>query len=175
MSSTNPKLTLAELMAQFPHPGELVWIGLRPAKSQPMLSVAEVFADKNSGLTGDRYRGRDAKRQVTLLQWEHLAVLTALTGKTLSPELLRRNLVVKGLNLLALKNHYFQIGSAVFKGTGQCHPCSRMEVILGAGGYNAMRGHGGLTAEIVASGDIHIADPVIALPLHPQANDKTLT
>ena len=151
-------------MQLFPHPGELVWIGLRPARDEPMISVNEVMADHRSGLIGDRYKGSNGKRQVTLIQWEHLPVLESMIGKTIAPELLRRNLLIKGINLLALKNRKFRIGEAIFQTTGFCQPCSRMEKILGAGGYNAMRGHGGLTAQVLKSGLMRVGDNLAALP-----------
>jgi MOSC domain-containing protein YiiM len=139
-------LTIAELLLTFPEPGELVWIGLRPGRKEPMLSVNDVMADQGSGLIGDRYSGSGGKRQVTLIQWEHLAVIQNITSRSITPDLLRRNLAIQGINLLALKNRIFRIGDASFRTTGLCHPCSRMEDLLGAGGYNAMRGHGGITA-----------------------------
>jgi MOSC domain-containing protein YiiM len=154
-------LTIAQLMQTFPKPGELVWIGVRPARGEAMIAVDEVLADQRSGLIGDRYNGSSGKRQVTLIQWEHLAVLASMTGKTISPEMLRRNLVIKGINLLALKDHTFQIGDAILQTTGLCHPCSKMEQILGTGGYNAMRGHGGLTARVVKSGVMRVGDSLI--------------
>jgi len=156
-------LTIHDLMLCFPVAGELVWIGLRPSRQAAMRSVGEVFAEADRGLAGDRYHG-GGKRQVTLLQSEHLAVLSSLLKQEVTPELLRRNLVIRGVNLLALKNRIFRIGEAVLQGTGPCHPCSRMEQILGAGGYNAMRGHGGLTARIIQSGMMRIGDPLTVLP-----------
>ena len=66
--------------------------------------------------------------------------------------------------MITLKNRKFRICEAVFQTTGFCHPCSRMEKILGAGGYNAMRGHGGLTAQVLKAGFIHIGDNLTALP-----------
>jgi len=46
-------------------------------------------------------------------------------GKSIVPELLHRNLVIKGINLLALKNRKFRTGEAIFQVTGFCYPCSR--------------------------------------------------
>ena len=140
-----------------------MWIGLRPGKGEPMRIVNEVLADTQSGLVGDRYKGNSGRRQVTLLQYEHIAVLESMLGKVIPPEVLRRNLLIKGVNLLALKNCQFKIGTAVFQMTGLCHPCSKMESKLGPGGYNAMRGHGGINAQVLQSGKISVGDQVIVL------------
>jgi len=155
--------TIKSLTQKFPKPGKLLWIGLRAARNQAMSQVDEAVADQNMGLIGDRYNGRSGKRHVTLLQQEHLAVITSLANKQVSAEMLRRNLLISGINLLALRAHHFSIGETVFLATGFCHPCSKMEKILGTGGYNIMRGHGGLTAQIITSGNLKINDPVIAL------------
>lgn len=128
-----------------------------------MIAVDEVLADQRYGLIGDRYNGSSGKRQVTLIQWEHLAVLASMTGKTVAPEMLRRNLVIKGINLMALKDQTFQIGDAILQTTGLCHPCSKMEKILGPGGYNAMRGHGGLTARVVKTGVMRVGDSLVVV------------
>lgn len=154
--------TIVDLMQCFPRTGELVWIGLRPAPQAAMLLVEEVLAEAESGLAGDRYCG-SGKRQVTLIQWEHLAVFSSFVRQQVTPELLRRNLAIRGINLLALKNRTFKIGETVLQTTGQCHPCSRMEQVLGPGGYNAMRGHGGLTARIVRSGVLRLGDRLTVL------------
>jgi MOSC domain-containing protein YiiM len=73
---------------------------------------------------------------------------------------LRRNLVVAGCNLRALQGRRFTIGDVELEGTGECHPCSRMEEALGEGGYQAMRGHGGLNARILRGGTLRIGDAV---------------
>ncbi len=140
-----------------------MWIGIRSARHQPLLTPDSVLADSGSGLLDDHYSGRNGKRHVTLFQKEHLAVIESFTGKTIKPGSLRRNFLVEGINLLALKDHSFRIGDAVLQMTGLCHPCSRMEQILGTGGYNAMRGHGGITARIVTGGQIHIGDAITVI------------
>jgi MOSC domain-containing protein YiiM len=101
---------------------------------------------------------------VTLLQFEHLSAIAAFLGlEAVAPERLRRNLVVSGLNLLALKGRRFRIGEAVLDASGECHPCSRMEEALGPGGYNALRGHGGITARVLEGGAIRLGDAVARL------------
>lgn len=126
-----------------------------------MQAVDAVQARLDSGLVGDRYAGRSGKRQVTLIQQEHLAVIASVLGRAeVAAELLRRNISVSGINLLALKDREFHIGGAVLKYTGLCHPCSFMEEVFGAGGYNAVRGHGGITAQVMMPGIIRLGDEV---------------
>ena len=157
---------IKELLAVIPQVGRLEWIGLRPAQRAPVQAVASVRAEAGLGLIGDRYaESPGTKRQVTLIQAEHLPVIAALTGHAVvPPEWLRRNLVVSDINLLALKDRQFRIGEVLLEGTGLCHPCSRMEEVLGPGGYNAMRGHGGIIARVLNGGSLCVGDRVVHDP-----------
>ena len=159
----NPDSELARLMANLPQVGRVEWIGLRPARDKPMREVEAADAVTEAGLRGDRYAGGSGKRGITLIQAEHLPAIAALAGRAIVPALLRRNVVVSGIPLIALKGRQFRIGDVVLQGTDPCDPCSRMETALGEGGYNAMRGHGGLCARIVAGGTLRIGDQVVAL------------
>lgn len=146
-------------MNTLPQQGIVEWIGLREKKREPINVVDSVEVTVEKGLLGDRYSGKLAKRQVTLIQAEHLtAIASMLNIPECPPERLRRNIVIRGINLLALKNKQFQIGSAILEYTGLCHPCSRMEETFGPGGYNAVRGHGGITAQVVSDGVIQLDD-----------------
>ncbi|GAB3336930.1 MOSC domain-containing protein [Larkinella ripae] len=158
--------SLKHLIENFPRPGRVEWIGIRPTRKAPLKTVSEVEVSEEKGLVGDHYSGRSGNRHVTLIQAEHLPVVAAMTGHdTIDPGLLRRNIVISGLNLLALKDHHIQIGKDVLlEITGYCHPCSRMETNLGPGGYNAMRGHGGLTARVLRGGTVQKDDAVTVLP-----------
>ena len=150
-------LEMKEMLSTLPQVGEVKWIGLRPGRGEPVTEVEQVDATCEDGLVGDRFSGPSgAKRQVTLIQEEHIEVVRQILGReSLSPSLLRRNIVVNGINLQALKDQHFRIGDAVLFGTGNCPPCSQMETALGPGGYNTMRGHGGITARVVQPGTIH--------------------
>ena len=142
------------MMAAPMRPGVVQWLGLRPARREPMLVVSEVVLSPEAGLVGDRYNSRtNQARQVTIIQSEDLAAIASYLGMdTVPAALVRRNVVVSGINLLALKGQRIRLGTAVLEVTGECQPCSRMEEVLGVGGYNAVRSHGGITARVLQAG-----------------------
>ena len=153
---------LAHLLDALPQVGTVRWIGLSPGRRQPINEVERVLCEVGTGLVGDRHAlsGR-GKRQVTLIQHEHFAAIASMAGRDgVAPSELRRNIVVSGLNLLALKGKTFRVGQAMLEYTGLCDPCSRMEETLGEGGFNAMRGHGGITARVLEAGEIAVGDSV---------------
>jgi len=168
------QLGLHELSATFAQAGRLDAILLRPARGAPMRTVHRALALAGRGLEGDRSAASPAARpgggprQVTLVQAEHLPVIARLTGRAdIDPALLRRNLVVSGVNLLAARTLFkdqtlwLRLGAEViFEVTGVCQPCSRMESELGRGGYNAMRGHGGVNARVLQGGWLNAGDTV---------------
>lgn len=157
MATTDMK----EMMNTMPQTGTVEWIGIRPERRGDVISVSQAEAQANIGLRGDHHAKAGGKRQATLIQAEHIeAAASILDREEINPGLLRRNIVVRGINLLALKDRRFAIGEVILETTGECHPCSRMEENLGPGGYNAMRGHGGITARILSDGNIAVGDTV---------------
>jgi MOSC domain-containing protein YiiM len=183
-SDTSARPDLRILCSQFPRTGRLEWILLRSEKRGAVQSVSEALAISAQGLQGDHQgygkmqRSDPSTRQVTLIQNEHLPVIAALAGQPhVEPAALRRNLVISGINLLATRALFadcpfvLSIGDEVqLEITGPCEPCSRMESTLGPGGYNAMRGHGGVTAQVLAGGLLRIGDIVT---VHPTAHRST--
>jgi MOSC domain-containing protein YiiM len=159
----NPQSSLAKLLAAPVRPGRVAWLGLRPERRTDMTVVETAELEAGRGLVGDRYRRLDGGRQVTLIGEENLRAIAAFLGQDtpVAPECLRRNIVVGGLNLLALKDQRFRVGEALLETSGECHPCSRMEEILGVGGYNAVRGQGGITARVIEGGRVSVGDPVV--------------
>jgi MOSC domain-containing protein YiiM len=114
-------------------PGRLEWIGVRPARRISAEPRASANLTAGHGVDGDRYNtNRDGPRQVTLIAAEDTAAIAAFLGlPEVAPELLRRNLVTRGINLLALKDRRFRVGAALLEGSGECAPCSRMEETFG--------------------------------------------
>lgn len=162
-----PMKTIRDLNAP-PHVvGCIEAIIVRGSPREPARRIPATVALAGIGLADDRLGARGeaelSTRQVTLIQFEHLPVIARLSQvERVDPIGLRRNLVVSGINLLALKNARLSVGDAVLEIVGPCHPCSRMEEVIGPGGYAAMRGHGGMTARILVGGPVREGDPVRA-------------
>ncbi|MBT8414430.1 MAG: MOSC domain-containing protein [Boseongicola sp.] len=146
------------MMARHALPGRIESIFLRPLRRAEVGQPSSVIIS-NNGLAGDHASA--GKRAVTLVQAEHLPVISALLGiAAVDPAKLRRNLVVSGINLLALRKTRVQIGECILLIHGPCPPCSRMEEAFGNGGYSAVRGHGGVYAEVIQPGAISIGSSV---------------
>jgi MOSC domain-containing protein YiiM len=151
--------------------GRVESIIVRGHPREPARSIDASRAIAGVGLEQDRLGQRNeaelSTRQVTLIQHEHLPVIAQLARvAAVDPVGLRRNLVISGLNVAALKNQRLRVfvdgaPEALLEIVGPCHPCSRMEESIGPGGYVAMRGHGGMTARIVKGGWIRVGAHVL--------------
>jgi MOSC domain-containing protein YiiM len=152
--------------------GRLEWIGIRPARREPVLAVDRAVLVPGKGIAGDHFRQkRSVNREVTLIQHEDLAeIARRIERETVPPELLRRNLVVSGIEVARLEGIAFRIGRAVLRGTGPCSPCIRMDEVLGPLGRKAMSRRGGITAMILCGGEICVGDGVEP---SPAGNDTT--
>jgi len=187
--SNSPGLSIRDLTTQFAQQGKLEAIYLRSARGVACTQVKSAVALIGQGLQGDRTaasqsrnplgsKRQGSKREVTLIQAEHLAVIAQFMGKPIDAALLRRNLVVSGINLLAAKSLFrdqtmqLKIGEVILEITGPCEPCSKMEISLGKGAYNAMRGHGGVTAKVIVGGELSVDDAVICRVAEPFASPQ---
>ena len=158
--------TLRDLMTPPAHiQGRVEALIVRGAPRERARAIEATVALAGIGLADDRLGQRGeaelSTRQVTLIQHEHLPLIAAFARSgPLDPVDLRRNIVVSGINLLTLKKARLRVGEAVLEIVGPCAPCSRMEEVIGPGGYAAMRGHGGMTARILEGGAIRVGNVV---------------
>lgn len=158
---SEPEHIYTALRGNLPHAGRVTWIGLRPDRTTPMRIVDQAVAGLTGGLEGDRYASKNGKRAVSFIDAGHLPLIAQRMGRdAVDPALLRRNIVVEGINLLALKGTRFRVGTALFEYTVPAHPCTKMETALGPGGWNAMRGHGGILGRVIEAGVIAVGDRV---------------
>jgi len=143
--------------------GVVDWIGVRPRRREPLVTVPRALAVADRGLEGDHRMGKTpgSGRQVTLISAEFIDhIASQLRVEELHPSRLRRNIVISGINLNALRRQRFWLGEALLEASQLCHPCARMEAELGPGGVIAMYGYGGLCAKIISSGDIKVGAAV---------------
>ena len=147
-------------------PGKLEWIGLRSERRGEVQVVEHTHAIVGLGLEGDHrcLKTPGSARQVTIISREYIHQIAHQLGMDfIDPSLLRRNLVISGMNLNLLRFQRLQIGEAIFETSALCDPCSRMDENLGNGGAAAMFGYGGLCAKVIQGGLISVGDAVARL------------
>lgn len=129
-----------------------------------------VRAVPGKGLEGDRYaRGTGTWSrpglwsEVTLVRAEDVEELAAELDRELEPSVVRRNLVVRGVEELALlADASFRVGEVVLEGVRPCGPCAHLERVTGIPGLRrALAGRGGLRARFVSEGVLRPGDPIL--------------
>ncbi len=145
--------------------GVVAAIVLAPAAEAALRSVAVAQASAVRGLQGDRYAdgagtfsgGAGRGRDLTLVAAE------VLEDVRLDPVDARRNLVVRGVDLDALRGRRFRVGEVECLGQRRCEPCAHLERLTRAGVLRALAHRGGLRADILRGGELRAGDPVEAL------------
>jgi hypothetical protein len=122
-----------------------------------MLEVDRLFCVAGQGIQGDRFFGyrKDYKGQVTFFAEEIYDALCArLKVWDRSPEVLRRNVITRGIPLNDLIGQTFEVQGVQFYGCEECRPCYWMDRAFAPGAEAALRGNGGLRASIIRSGTL---------------------
>jgi hypothetical protein len=142
---------------------------------EPLVRVSEAAAVAGRGLAGDRYAagrgtfsGRGVGGELTLIEAEALEAL-ATDGVTIGWEEARRNVVTTGIDLNALVGLRFRIGAVECIGRRLAEPCSHLQRRAPAGVLRGLVHRGGLRADVLESGTIHVGDPVSVLATHQAA------
>ncbi len=145
--------------------GTVAAIVLAPAAEAPLRSVERAQAIAGRGLLGDRYAdgagtfspGGGRGHDLTLVAAE------VLEDAGLDPVEARRNVIVRGVDLDALRGRRFRIGAVECLGQRRCEPCAHLERLTRPGVLRALAHRGGLRADILRGGDLRVGDPVEAL------------
>jgi MOSC domain-containing protein YiiM len=77
---------------------------------------------------------------------------------TKSPGVLRRNLIVSGVDLMDLIGKEFELQGIRFRGTAHCKPCYWMNTAFAPGAEKFLAGRGGLRARILSDGEICLGE-----------------
>ena len=98
-------------------------------------------------------------QQLTLIEGEVLDALRA-DGLALTPADARRNVVTRGVDLNALVGRAFRVGTARCVGRRLCEPCSHLQRLTGRAVLRPLVHRGGLRADILDSGVVHVGDTI---------------
>jgi MOSC domain-containing protein YiiM len=127
----------------------------QPPGTFPLVEVPEVECLAGRGLRGDRYLDfrKNYKGQITFFSFEVFEKLYAhFDIHDKSAGLLRRNLIVSGIDLLSLIGREFEIQGVKFRGTQHCAPCDWMNVAFAPGAMQFLKDNAGLRAQILSDG-----------------------
>ena len=138
----------------------------KPPDDYPLVEVPRIECVAGHGIRGDRfYDYRDNyKGQITFFGFEvfeELARHFGLTSK--SPGVLRRNVIISGIDLNTLIGEEFSMQGVRLRGTGHCKPCYWLDQAFAPGTEEFLEGNGGLRAEILSDGEIAVGDAQLLL------------
>ena len=127
----------------------------RPPGESPTLEVPEIHCVAGRGVENDRFFGyKDSyKGQITFFADEgYRSLCEGLGIHDKTPAVFRRNVFCTGVDLNVLVGKEFEVQGVTFRGREECRPCYWMDQSFGPGAEAALRGRGGLRAEILADG-----------------------
>jgi len=136
----------------------------RPAGTSPLIDVSEVECVAGRGLRGDRFFDfkEDYKGQITFFAREVFDEVCRLLGTAvLSPGIVRRNAITRGVDLNELIGRRFVLQEIEFEAVCECKPCYWMDTAIGPGAEAALRGRGGLRARILSDGTLRTEDRIM--------------
>jgi MOSC domain-containing protein YiiM len=147
--------------------GTVESVHIASAAKAPMRAVDQVKAIPGAGLEGDRYalgQGTFFKAQpdveLTLIEAEAIEALQRDYQVELAPGEARRNVVTRGAALNHLVGREFLIGEVKIRGIRLCEPCNHLQALTGRPIIKGLIHRGGLRAQILSAGMIHVGDTV---------------
>ena len=138
----------------------------KPPDDYPLVEVPQIECVAGHGIRGDRfYDYRDNyKGQITFFSFEVFErLLEHFDRRSESPGVLRRNVIVSGIDLNDLIGEEFSIQGVSLRGTGHCKPCYWLDQAFAPGTEEFLEGNGGLRAQILTDGAIALGDAQLLL------------
>ena len=149
-------------------PGRVERIHITDREGAPLRPLTAARAIPGIGLEGDRYAAGTGRysndpgsgRELTLIEGEVLDLLRAENGIDVAPGETRRNVTTRGIRLNPLVGRRFLIGDVLCEGMRLCEPCDYMAGLTGKPLVKPLTHKGGLRANILTAGTIHVGDEV---------------
>ena len=133
----------------------------QPPGTSPLIERERIECVAGKGLLGDRYfdHAEDYKGQITFFSAEVFEQLCAHFNIREKPAgILRRNVIVSGIDLLSLIGCDFEVQGVQFRGTQHCAPCEWMDVAFAPGAKEFLKDNAGLRAKILSDGELRVGD-----------------
>ena len=152
--------------------GQIEAIRIKRAHRGLMDRVAEATLVEGHGVAGSVDRSR--RRQVTLLESEAWAACMSELGVDMDPASRRANILLRGVKLMQTRGRVLVVGKTRLLIGGEVTPCERMEEVT-PGLQAALRPdwRGGVFAQVLSGGVIHVGDPVAWEQVVSALNDAT--
>lgn len=162
MPPTHPPLEILHLFVSPAH--NFFGHHNRAPDEHPTLDVETAVCVPGRGIEGDRFFDfkNGYKGQVTFFAQEVYEALCAqFQINDRSPSVFRRNIYCAGVDLNSLIGQEFEVQGVSFRGREECRPCYWMDQAFAPGAEAALRGRGGLRAEILTAGALHASRPAL--------------
>jgi hypothetical protein len=127
----------------------------KPPGDHAIIEVERIQCVTSKGIAGDRFYDfkKRYKGQITFFEeevYQDLCSQFAVWDRSL--QAFRRNVITRGVRLNELIGTEFELQGVRFFGNEECRPCYWMDLAFATGTEKALKGRGGLRAEILSDG-----------------------
>jgi len=133
----------------------------KPPNDFPLIELQRIECVAGHGIRGDRFYDyrENYKGQITFFSAEVFdEVCSTFRLRTKSAGVLRRNVIVSGIELNNLIGADFELQGVRFRGMDHCKPCYWMDVAFAPGAEDFLKDRGGLRGQILTNGWIEVGD-----------------
>jgi MOSC domain len=163
LAATDIALALPAQATMPPAPGAVDGIWIAASAGEPVQSLQTARAVAGQGLAGDRHV-LGTGTFPSGLPGSALTLIEAEVCESFDPPVRadehRRNLVTRGVELNGLVGREFMIGDVRCRGMRLCEPCRVMDGYASRPLLRALVHRGGLRADVLDAGEIHVGDRI---------------